>query len=197
EMVASERVRESVRTMLQEAVTSVLHKAPGGRGLRSMMSLGAKAAGSVFGGLGEEIVREIVDGGVSLVQRRLVERLTSQGTAASLGRRRKQFFLDLQKMKERTAAKFVERTPFALLDALLPAAAAHNLARAEFRAAMKGEITAVIAELSKGTIGEFLDEMGMREHLREDLHRLVPLAREFFAQPEVSAWLGRSAASQS
>jgi hypothetical protein len=193
EMVASDRVKESVRTMLQEAVTSVLTKAPGGRGLSGMMSLGAKA----FGGIGEGIVREIVDGGVGLVQRRMVERLTSQETARSLGRRRKQFFLDLMKMKERTAAKYVERTPFALLDGLIPAAAAHNLQRAEFRAALKSEIAAVIAELSKSTIGELLDELGLRAHVREDLRRLVPLGRAFFAQPEVSAWLGARAASRS
>jgi hypothetical protein len=193
EMVNSDRVRESVRTMLQEAVTSVLHRAPGGRGLRSVMSLGAKA----FGGLGEDLVREIVDGGVGLVQKRIVERLTSEETARSLGRRKKRFFLDLMKMKERTAARYVERTPFALLDALLPAAAAHNLSRNEFRSALRTEIAAVLAELSKQTVGEFLDELGLRAHVREDLRRVLPLIAELVASPAFTAWRAKAAASRS
>src|SRR3954464_6253755 len=53
-VVADEHVRESARAMLQEALSSFIHKAfavtPGGCGLRGVIGFGARAAGGLFGG---------------------------------------------------------------------------------------------------------------------------------------------------
>src|SRR4051794_16914326 len=94
-LVADENVRESARTMLQEALSSFITKAfavtPGGRGLRGVIGFGARAAGGLFGGIGEEIqrqleerVRDFVDGGVAMLQQRAAQKLTSEDTAQKL-----------------------------------------------------------------------------------------------------------------
>ncbi|MDB4965900.1 MAG: hypothetical protein JWN44_1589 [Myxococcales bacterium] len=190
-VVADEHVRESARAMLHETMTSFIHKAfavtPGGRGLRGVIGLGARAAGGLFGGLGEELqrqleerVRDFVDSGVEMMQRRVAQRLVSDETARLLGTRRRAIFLDLLKRPESDVARLVARLPWMAIDALAPSLVTHNLARAEVRAALKDELSAVIADLSTQTIGELLDELGLREIAREGVRvHLLPLARAF------------------
>ena len=206
EMVASERVREAVRTMLLESLSSVIARsfsaAPGGRGLRGMIGFGARAAGaagrSLFGGLGDELqrqleerVREFVDGGVQMVQKRLAERLKSEETARLLGEHRRRAFLDLLARPHSQAGKFLAKLPHALTDGLLPVAVPHNLARPELRAALRTELDAALAELSAKPIGALLDELGLRELARDALRKRAPLAVAFVASPHFASWLGK------
>jgi len=198
-VVADEHVRDQARTMLQEALSSFIHKAfsvaPGGRGLRGVIGLGARAAGGLFGGIGEEIqrqleerVRDFVDGGVGMMQKSVAQRLTSEDTARLLGKRRRAIFLDLLTQPESQLARFVKKTPWDALEAMIPALVAHNLARAEFRAALRDEVAAVVAELSQQTVGELLDELGLRAHAAEAMrHHGLPLLQAFLASPEFSA----------
>jgi hypothetical protein len=201
-VVADEHVRESARAMLHETMTSFIHKAfavtPGGRGLRGMIGLGARAAGGLFGGLGDELqrqleerVRDFVDGGVQMMQQRVAQRLVSEDTARLLGKRRRAIFLDLLKRPESDVAPLVERVPWMMIDALVPSLVTHNLARPELRAAVREEIGAVIAELSTQTIGELLDELGLREIARDGARaHLVPLAQAFVASTHFQRTLG-------
>jgi hypothetical protein len=198
-VVADEHVRDSARAMLQEALSSFIHKAfavtPGGRGLRGMIGLGARAAGGLFGGIGEEIqrqleerVRDFVDGGVQLLQQRVAQKLTSEDTARLLGKRRRAAFLELGKQPESQLARFTRRVPWDVLEAMVPAVIAHNLARAELRTALREEVAAVVSELSAQTIGELLDELGLRAAAAEAVRAHgLPLARAFLASPEFSA----------
>jgi hypothetical protein len=202
EAVANPRVKESVRTMMQEAVTGVIDRAfeaaPAGtgRGLRGMMSLGARATRGVFGGIADEVqrqleerVKDVVDSGVGLVQRRIVEKMTSEETARQMGERRRAMFLKLLEKDEPVVGKFLAGGRHDLLDALAPVLGAHNLARAEVRKHLADEVGAVLAELSTQTLGELLGEAGLREIIREGLHRqLPPLLAEFAATPAVLAW---------
>jgi hypothetical protein len=202
-VVADEHVRDSARAMLQEALSSFIEKAfavtPGGRGLRGVIGLGARAAGGLFGGVGaelqrqlEERVRDFVDGGVALMQQRVVQRLTSPETAQLLGVRRRAAFLALLAEPESQIAGTLAKTPWSALDAMLPSLVAHNLARAEVRAAMREELVAVTSELSAQTIGELLDELGLRALVAEAVRRdgLV-WARAFVSSPQFAA-RGRS-----
>jgi hypothetical protein len=193
--VTDERVREQVRQTMQDALSSAVQKGfsvtPGGRGLKGMIGLAGAAGRGLFGGIGEEIQRQIeerlkdlVDSGVSLLQHRVAQKLASEETAQQLGRRRRRAFLEMMKMPESEAARFVERAPHAALDAMAPAVAGHNLARAEFREALREEVAAAVTELSKQSIGELLDELGARTLMKEAAQaHLVPLLKEFLASP--------------
>jgi len=180
---------------MHETMTSFIHKAfavtPGGRGLRGVIGLGARAAGGLFGGIGEELqrqleerVRDFVDGGVSVMQQRVAQRLVSEETARLLGKRRRALFLDVLKRPESEAARLLERLPWMAIDALVPSLVTHNLARPELRAAVREELGAVLAELSKQTIGELLDDLGLRASTYEWVRvQVLPLARQFAASP--------------
>jgi hypothetical protein len=197
-VVADEHVRDSARAMLQEALSSFIHKAfavtPGGRGLRGMIGIGARAAGGLFGGIGDQIqrqleerVRDFVDGGVLLLQQRVAQKLTSEDTARLLGKRRRAAFLGLLKEPESQVARFTRRVPWEALDAMLPSVIAHNLGRAELRAALRDEVAAVVRELSAQTIGELLDDLGLRAAAAEAVRAHgLPLARAFLASAEFS-----------
>lgn len=192
-VMADEHVRESARAMLHETMANFVRKttAPGGRGLRGVIGFGARAAGGLLGGLGDELqrhledrVRDFVDGGVAHIQQRVAHKLTSQETARLLGQRRRRIFLDLLKQPESEAARLADHAPWPMLDAMLPAVVTHNLARAEVREALRDELAAAVRELSTQTLGELLDEHDLREPLRHDLHqRGLPLARAFLASP--------------
>lgn len=198
-VVADEHVRDSARAMLQEALSSFIHKAfsvtPGGRGLKGMIGLGARAAGGLFGGIGGEIqrhleerVRDFVDGGVTMLQQRVAQRLTSEDTARLLGKRRRAIFRGLLSQPESEIARWSLQTPWDALEAMVPALVAHNLQRAELRAALRAEIAAVVDELSQRTVGELLDELGLRAQLAEAVRvRGLPLARAFVGSPEFAA----------
>jgi hypothetical protein len=209
EVVASERVRDSVRAMLQEALSSVISKgfaaAPGGtgKGLRGMIGFGARAAGAasrgILGGLGDEIqrqledrVRDFVDGGVGLVQKRLAEKLASEETAVNLGKRRRRAFLDLLARTEKQAGETMERVPYPFIDGLTPVVIQHNLQRAEVREALRAEVDAALTELGTQTVGELLDELGLRATVMDVLQtRGLALATAFLASPHYAKWSQR------
>lgn len=198
EVVTSEKVREAVRAMLHESITSAIPRgfgAPaGGRGERRG-GLGR----SLFGGIGDEIqrqlehrVRELIDGGVAMIQARIAQRLASEETARLLGRRRRRAFLELLGKPERSAGRFLERVPHAVLDGLWAVAVPHNFARAEVRAMVRGELQAALVELSRQPIGPLLDELGLRDHVRDALLlRGTTLAHQFVGSPWFAAWLGK------
>jgi hypothetical protein len=189
--VTDERVRVEVRQTMQEALSGALQKgfsvAPGGRGLRGVIGLAGAAGRGLFGGIGEEIQRQIeerlkdlVDTGVSLLQHRVAQKLASDETSRQLGRRRRRMFLDAMKTPEKELERSLSRAPHEALDGMAPVVAQHNLGRTEFRQALGEEIAAAVEELSKQTIGEFLDEMGVRQLIKEGARvHLVPLLREF------------------
>ena len=192
EMVASEQVRETVRTTLQETLSSLVSKviagAPGvggGGGLRDALSWGARAAASagkgILGGLGgslQDRVREVIDGSMALVQRRIADRLASEDTARALGARRQKIFLSTLEKTEAEAGQALGQVPHEQIDGLLPQVIAHNLARSEVREGLKAELHAVVEELSRHTVGELLDQAGLRDATRQWLHAHgLPFAR--------------------
>jgi len=195
ELVASERVREGVRAMVQETVNSVIERVlqsmPGGsgKGLFGVIGVGARVAGSAGRGLFGGIANEVIDSGVAMVQKRIVERLTSDDTARQLGARRRAIFLKVLETDEPKAGRFFERAPWVLIDGLMPVLISHNLSRPEVREALRAEVEAVLTELSTQTIGDLLEEMGVRELARESLHQHVaPLIVAFAATNELAAW---------
>ncbi len=193
EFVKSEKVRDQVRTTMQEAITSVMK--PGSSGLRGVIGMGARAAGAagrgLFGGLGAEVqkqfeerIKDVVDGGVGLVQKRIAERLASEETARSLGKRRKQAFLDLQQRSEKEAGEFLAQLAYSLIDGLAPVVVPYNLQRAEVRDAVRAEVEAVLTDLSTQTIGQLLDDLGLREQVKQGLRdKLGPLIGAYVASP--------------
>lgn len=193
--VTDERVREQVRQTMLESLQGAVQKGfsvtPGGRGLKGMMGLASAAGRGLFGGIGEEIQRQIeerlkdlVDSGVSLLQHRVAQKLASDETAQQLGRRRRRMFLEVMKTPEREVARSAERVPHEVIDAMVPSIVAHNLGRAEFRQALREEVAAALEELSRQPIGALLDELGLRALLKEAARaHLVPLLREFLASP--------------
>ena len=203
ELVASEQVRETVRTTLQETLSSLVSKvlagAPGGSvtgGLRDALSWGAKAAAGVgkgiLGGLGgglQDRVREVIDGSMAMVQRRIAERLASEETARALGARRQKVFLTTLEKTEAEAARVLSGVPHEHLDALGPQVLAHNLARPEVREGLKAELQAVLEELSRHTVGELLDQAGLRDATRQWLHAHgLPFARTLAGSSAVKVW---------
>ncbi|RKH88095.1 hypothetical protein D7Y21_16210 [Corallococcus sp. AB045] len=202
EMVASEQVRETVRTTLQETLSSLVSKviagAPGAGsgGLRDALSWGARAAASagkgILGGLGgslQDRVREVIDGSMALVQRRIAERLASEETARSLGAQRQKVFLSTLEKTEADAAQALNRVPHEQLDSLTPHVIAHNLARPEVREGLKAELHAVLEDLSRHTVGELLDQAGLRDATRQWLHAHgLPFARSLARSAPFSAW---------
>jgi hypothetical protein len=199
QVVADEHVRQNAHAMLLEELSSFIQKAfaatPGGRGLRGIVNLGARAAGGILGGLGDELqrslearTREFVDGRIVVIQQRIAQRLASKETAQMLGQRRRDLFLALGKRTEADVAKVAERVPWPALEALLPSVIAHNVAREPVRAALRDEVTALATELSKETIGELLDQAGLRELVRAGVRAHgLPLARAFVTSQAFAA----------
>lgn len=201
EVVKSERVREAVKQMLEESLKNVIDRAfnaaPGGRGLRGLAGLAGKATSGIFGGIGEQVqkaiedrLRDTMDVGVQIVQKRLAQRMAAEETARMIGVRRRQIFVEALKMKEADVGKTLGEVQWPMIDGLGPPLFAHNVARAEVRDAVKAEVAAVLAELSSQTIGELLDELGMRELARDTLRtRGLPLMRAFLSSSEWTGWL--------
>ncbi len=212
EAVANERVRDAVRAMLSESISGFIAKAStaltenksaGSGGLRGAIGWGARAAGSVLGGLGEEVqqrlqerARDFVDGAVGTVQARIAERLRSEETAKALGARRLKAFEKFLKTTEAEAVRGSARVPWADLDAVAPTVLAHNLARSEVRDAVRDELRAVLDALATETVGSLLDDAGLRETVREGLHQhALPGLRAFVRTPGFEAWWAAATAS--
>ncbi len=214
EAVGSEKVRDAVKKMLEEAFTTFVDRAFSGQpiggkgGVGKLLGFGVKtatAAGkgvfdALTGGLTDELrrqlagkLRDFVDLGVELVQKRLVERLTSDETSKQLGAARRKFFLDTLARTEVETARSIEKTPFAMIEALVPLVVEHNLARAEVRSAVIAEVDAVLAELSTQNVGALLEEFGLKDQVRELLRtRSRPLLGKFVSDPRFGAWLAQA-----
>ena len=187
ELVASERVRDGVKATLTESLTSFVQKASAGGGaaavgggmLRGALSFGAKAAGKMLGGVGEEIQRQLmdrvgdfVDGAMSNVQQRIAERLKSDETSRALGKRWGAGVAKALEGTEANGAKRLRRVAWAEIDAMAPAVVAHNAQRAALRAALAEELVAVGADLAGETVGSLLDAAGLREMAHAQWRRL-------------------------
>ncbi len=200
--VASEQVRDGVKNTMQETLTSFLKGSGGGAvgGLGAAMGMGARAFGSMtkglLGGIGEGLQQQLqdrvssfVDASVSTVQKRIADRIASDEVSRTLGQRRRKMFLGLLDKTDADAAKTMMRVPYADIDPMLPKIAVHNIARAAVREAIEAEVRAALTELSTQTIGELLDEMGLRDQARASLHAHgLPLARAFAATPGFESW---------
>lgn len=211
--VASEQVREGVRQMVTETLDGFVNKAlaggeqqgsgSGGSGLRGVLSFGARAAAGVgkglLGGIGEELQKQLqekakgfVDSSMAAAQKRLADRIASEDTAKTLGKRRQKFFQKLLTRSEAEAGTWVEKSVrWKDVDDNLPKIVAHNLARAELREAIEGEVRAVFDQVAKESIGSLLERAGVKEHARTWARtHALSLAKGFVATDEFKTWLG-------
>jgi hypothetical protein len=212
ELVGSEKVRDEVRAMLSDTLSSFIKKATGGSGggdekdaspgaaAARAFGFGARAMAAagrgLLGGLGDQLertlqekVRDFVDASVAAVQQRIAKKLTSEETAKGLGKRRKEAFLGFLDKTEAEVAAYVTKAPHDVIDALVPGVVQHNLQRPELREAIRAEIAAAIAELGEDEVGAVLDRLGQRALAREAMHALVgPIAKDFVATPGFTAW---------
>ncbi len=207
EAVSSEGVRDQIREALRDTISNFIKGAASagggggaGAGIRGAIGFGARAFGAagkaVLGGLGDELqkqmqerVKDFVDGAVEGVQDRIAKKLADPKTAEDLGKRRRKAFLKMLETKESEAAKLIAKGPHAEIDELVPSIVRHNVQRKEIRDTIRDEVAAVVAELSKETIGELLDLVGARKIARDALHRHgLPIARELVKTPEFAAW---------
>jgi hypothetical protein len=211
ELIASEQVRDEVRAMLHDTLTSFVTRAMGSTGeqpasgLRGALGRGAMgfaAAGkSLLGGIGAEVqkqlqerVRDFVDASVSVVQTRIADKLKSAETAKHLGVRRAQTFQRVMARTESEVATWVAGMPHETIERLAPEIARHNLGRPEARVVLQAEIAASITDLSQKTLGEWLDEMGLRDAVRKIVIRgATPVARALWSDPKIAAWIGEHA----
>ena len=191
ELVGSEKMREAVRGMINDTLTTFIQKSSGaladvgkgssgGGALRGAFGLGARMAGSVIGNVGELVqpilmnaVKDQLDGAVSNVQTRIGERLRSDETAKALGKRRGKAVERLLETTEARAVRDASKVPWAEVDAGAPAFFAHNLARPELRAALREDVAWVAETLKGETVGSLLDAMGLRDHARDLFVRAV------------------------
>lgn len=208
--VASERVREEVKAMLHDTLTGFITKATAGLGEATPPAVGgaigrftknfAAASKGLLGGLGETIqkqlqerVRDFVDGSVAAIQRRIADKLTSEETSALLGKRRRETFLKALTWEESKVGRWMEKQPRERIEAMIPVIVQHNAARTELRDTVRGEVTEVLAELEKQTIGELLDELGLRTWARDGSAKAgVSLLRDFFATEGFASWWKQS-----
>lgn len=187
EVVASERVRDGVKATLTEALTSFVQKASSGGGaaavgggmLRGALSFGAKAAGKVLGGVGEEIQRQLmdrvgdfVDGAMASVQQRIAERLTSDETAKAIGKRWGAGVAKAMEGTEEEGAKRLRRVAWAEVDATAPAVIAHNARREALRTTIAEELTAVAGDLEGETVGSLLESAGLKDFAHAQWRRV-------------------------
>ena len=206
EAVSSEGVRDQIREALRDTISNFIKGAGSGGGsggggaIRGAIGFGARAFGAagkaVLGGLGEELqkqmqerVKDFVDGAVEGVQDRIAKKLADPKTAEELGKRRRKAFLKMLEKKESDAAKMAAKAPHAQIDSLIPSIVRHNVARKEIRDTIKEEVTAVLGDLSKESIGDLLDRFGARTLARQALqHHALPVARDLVKTPEFAAW---------
>jgi len=80
---------------------------------------------------------------LSALQQQMAQKLSSEETAQQLNKHRHRMFLDLMKTPESELAHNLERGPHAAIDAMVPAIVMHNLAREEFRTALREEFPAL------------------------------------------------------
>lgn len=207
ELVGSDRVRDAVRTMINDTLTGFIQKASGaltdvgkgaagGGGLRGAFSIGARVAGSMIGGIGEEVqsrmmerVKDHLDGAVANVQTRIGERLRSDETARALGRRRQKAVERFLETTEGRAVRDAEKVPWAELDEGLPEVIAHNLQRPALREALREDLAWAFERLKGETVGSLLDALGLRVHARAMFQAAgVPVLRSLLADEGFAAW---------
>lgn len=213
EAIASERVREEVKALLHDTLTGFIAKATAGLGEATPSAVGgaigrlsknfAAASKGLLGGLGDtlqkqlqERVRDFVDGSVAAIQRRIAEKLTSDDTSTRMGKQRRDAFLKSQAWTEAEIARWVEQLPNAQLDRMVPAIVRHNSARAALRDAVRAEVVATLDDLNKQTIGELLDELGLRSWAQRGTAQAGrPLLRDFTRGEAFASWWQKATGS--
>jgi len=210
EFVASERIRDGVRTLLQETLANFVAGMTGGSnsaagsgasaGLRDAIGWGARVVGAagrgLLGALGEELqkqlqsrAREFVDASVASLQQRIRDRLASEDSARALGAQRARAFRAAMRTTESAAAKFVQAWPFAIIDPLVPEIVEHNARRAELREVVLAEVRVVIGELSREPTGVWLDRAGVRDLMRESVRTEgVAFVKSFLVSGTFADW---------
>lgn len=211
--VASEQVREGVRQMVTETLDGFVNKAlqgdaqgsggGSGGGLRGVLSFGARAAAGVgkglLGGIGEELQKQLqerakgfVDSSMAAAQKRLADRIASEETAKTLGKRRQKFFQRLMERTEPEAATWIEKSiRWKDVDAMLPSVVAHNLGRTELREAIEAEVQIVFDQLANEPLGALLERAGVKEHARAwAKEQGLALAKGLVATDGFAQWWG-------
>lgn len=201
DLATSDEVKQEVRAMLEQAILGFLkkgEKSPIGLGARAVAQMGKGLLGGIGEGIQKQVqerVRDFVDAQVGSMQERLAKKLASEETARSLGRVRKKWFLSALEKSEKELSPTVHQIPFALLDALVPEVVRHNATRAEVREAVTVEVKRALDELSTQTVGELLDELGLRQRVRAEVRdRGLPLARDLVATEAFRAFWERARA---
>lgn len=207
EVVGSERVREAVRGMINDTLTGFIQKASGALsdvgkgsagsgGLRGAFGIGARVAGSMMAGLGEEVqsrlmdrVRDHLDGAVATVQTRIGERLRSEETAKALGKRRQQAVEKLLGTTEQRAVRDASKVDWAEINGAIPEIIAHNLGREALRAGLREDLGWIFEQFRDETLGGLLAQLGLRDPGREAFRATVaPTVRTLMGREAFRTW---------
>ncbi len=184
-LVASTEVRAEVGRLLEDTMTELFNKvsgvAPKGTAAAALgvFSWGARAASaagrgfvSALGGDVDARIREAVELGVGLAQKRFVDLVASPENARRMGKEIARLMPRLLEMRESELARYAERVPFALLDGLFASLFTHNSGRQHVRSIVVAEAHAFVERASDTTLGELLDRLGLRAPLRAATERM-------------------------
>lgn len=179
-IIGSAEVRAEVRRLLEDTMSELFHKvsgaAPKGTGAAlGVFTRAASAAGrGLVGALGGDLdarIRDAVELGVGMAQRRIVDLMTSPENAKRVGKELARLAPKLLELREGELVRYAARVPFPLLDGLAASLFSHNAGRQRVRALVVTEGVALVTRLSDTTIGELLDRFGLRVPLRAATER--------------------------
>ena len=179
--IGSAEVRGEVRRLLEHTMTELFGKLTGGapKSALGMFGWGARAASAasrgLVGALGGDLdarLRDAIDFGVAVAQKRIVELALAPESAKRFGRELARLIPHLTEMREADLARSAARAPFPLFDGLLASLLAHNAGRPKIRAMVVAEGSALVERLSDTTLGELLERLGLRAPLRSATNRL-------------------------
>lgn len=185
QLVGSGEVRAEVRRLLEDTMTELFNKvsgvAPKGTAAAAfgVFTWGARAASaagrgfvSALGGDVDARIREAVELGVGLAQKRFVDLVASPENAKRMGKELARVIPRVLEMREAEVAKYAERVSFPLLDGLSASLFTHNAGRQHVRSIVVAEAQAFVERASDTTLGELLDRLGLRAPLRAATERM-------------------------
>ncbi|MFN7952443.1 MAG: hypothetical protein U0610_12025 [bacterium] len=157
-----------------------------------------EAGRAVLGGLGVDIEHQIRVAAAELGQAATDElreaftaRLKSKEGRAILAKIQSKAISHVLETSVAEISATVEPIPWADVKKLAAAFAEHARGTARFAAVLREEIAAALAVVGARSVGELLEEAGLRDRVRADLlAQGEPIAKRFFAAPAFAHWLG-------
>ncbi len=150
---------------------------------------------AMMGGIDKKVAalaKDFSQGAVDELKGAFATRLQSPEGRELLTQIQRHFLAELNRTPLEELLADAEALPSAEVAALIRPVLAHNAAREIFAMAIRAELRAVVEIESERSLGELLEEAGVKDevlaHLREILDRE---ARGFFAKPEVTDWMRR------